>query len=310
MIVKKFEKGLDIYELGDGYSLRRGDKHIFAVYQTIYSDADIEQWHDWNYRLNDTTWSDNCFFLYKGTEKVGGAIIQSNLIMFGFLIPPFCDRDKFYQLLNQVLIEWSSPEKAISAKGILPKDVDSLQALGYRVKCVRKIMIRPTDVFDIVWDPRFTIKTPTKENAKDVANVLFNSFKGGIAWEVFGEQSIDECENDFLRVIKMYESGGAPDVSVLVFDNEKKQFVGTCISGIYPQRPNNFCEIYDVAVIPEYRGFGLAKKMLQYVITTAEKYSPAIYLHMVVGNSAETVYKKTGFVSGPKFTDMYYEMKK
>ena len=40
------------------YYFEKADKDLFATYQTIYSQADIEMWYDWNARLNDTKWTD------------------------------------------------------------------------------------------------------------------------------------------------------------------------------------------------------------------------------------------------------------
>ena len=34
--------------------LIKADVNLFAVYQTIYSNADTEMWYDWNERLEDT----------------------------------------------------------------------------------------------------------------------------------------------------------------------------------------------------------------------------------------------------------------
>jgi hypothetical protein len=40
------------------YSIIKADKDLFAVYQTIYSNADTELSYDWYSRLNDTTWTE------------------------------------------------------------------------------------------------------------------------------------------------------------------------------------------------------------------------------------------------------------
>lgn len=36
------------------YTLQKADGRLFAVYQTIYSEADKDMWYDWDRRLNDT----------------------------------------------------------------------------------------------------------------------------------------------------------------------------------------------------------------------------------------------------------------
>ena len=81
------------------YEFQKADKDLFAVYQTIYSGADIEMWFSWKDRLNDTKWSDDCYFLTCSGEKIGGAIISKGLVMYAFLVPPFCDRYLFWKLV-------------------------------------------------------------------------------------------------------------------------------------------------------------------------------------------------------------------
>ncbi len=44
------------------YTVERADKRLFAVCQTIYSDSDVELWYDWEKRLNDTDFTEDCFF--------------------------------------------------------------------------------------------------------------------------------------------------------------------------------------------------------------------------------------------------------
>jgi GNAT superfamily N-acetyltransferase len=61
-------------------------------------------------------------------------------------------------------------------------------------------------------------------------------------------------------------------------------------------------------VLPEHRGKGLAEAMLRYSITAAHKDTLAFKLHVLIGNPAEQLYLKTGFVPGPSFTIMKYKV--
>lgn len=53
-------------------------------------------WYDWNYRLNDTKFSD---WIMCDDERIGGAIINNGTVMYPFLISPFADRTVFWEAL-------------------------------------------------------------------------------------------------------------------------------------------------------------------------------------------------------------------
>lgn len=62
------------------FSLVQANKDLFAVYQTMYSKADIEMWYDWNRRLGYTKWTEQCFFVLLDGQKIGGVIITDDAI--------------------------------------------------------------------------------------------------------------------------------------------------------------------------------------------------------------------------------------
>jgi hypothetical protein len=104
--------------------LVQADINLFAVYQTMYSNADIEMWYDWNRRLEDTKWTDQCYFLTLDGQKIGGAVVTDDAIMFPFLVSPFCDRMIFWRLLLK-----QSPRAKI--RGILDNDSLILPMFNY-----------------------------------------------------------------------------------------------------------------------------------------------------------------------------------
>ena len=81
------------------FSLVQADKDLFAIYQTMYSKADLEMWYDWNRRLDDTKWTDQCFFVLLDGKKVGGVIITDYAIAYPFLISPFNGRMEFWSFI-------------------------------------------------------------------------------------------------------------------------------------------------------------------------------------------------------------------
>jgi len=120
-------------------NLVQADKNHFAVYHTMYSNADIEMWNDWDRRLNDTKWTDQCYILISDGQKIGGAIITNDAIMFPFLISPFIDRVKFWRMLLE-----QSPRAKIN--GILDIDCSILPMFNYKAKDTNQVMCRPADI--------------------------------------------------------------------------------------------------------------------------------------------------------------------
>jgi GNAT superfamily N-acetyltransferase len=288
------------------YYFEKANKNLFAVYQTIYSQADIEMWYDWNARLNDTKWSEDCYFLYCDGEKVGGAIIATNVIMFPFLIAPFCDRRLFWKLLL-LQGEAMSSEGEIQLKGILTENIDILMSFGAEIWRPRQIMCRPTDKLSYSLDDCYFLETPKESDIPEMARALRNSFLGGIVYEVFGEESIEEINKTIKNCFEWYTATNTLNQVVVAKEKSTGRIIGGCIAGVYPEIVNNFSGINDVFVLPEYRGIGLAQAMIKHSITAAYSITPVIKLHILIGNPAEHLYQRLGFVAGPRFTDMKYK---
>ncbi|MFD1176660.1 hypothetical protein ACFQ3W_10150 [Paenibacillus puldeungensis] len=56
------------------YRLEQAEINSFAVQQVIYSSSDIEMWFDWNSRLNDTKFTDQCFWIMCDDDRIGGIV--------------------------------------------------------------------------------------------------------------------------------------------------------------------------------------------------------------------------------------------
>lgn len=289
----------------NNYQFIKADKDLFAVYQTIYSQADMEMWYDWSARLNDTKWSDDCYFIYCDDEKIGGAIIAPNLVMFPFLISPFCDRRLFWNLVLAHVKELSL-EKEIQLKCIPEVDAHILTSYGVEIWRPRQIMCRPTDRIYYTLDEEFSMETPKESDIPEMAEALRKSFVGGIAYKKFGEDSIDDVTKSINNCFSLYTSTNTWNHTVIVKNKKSGIIVGGCIAGINPKMVNRFAFVDDIFVLPGYRGKGLAEAMLRYSISAAFTDTSAIKLHILIGNPAENLYRKTGFIPGPTFTDMKY----
>ncbi len=290
----------------NNYQFIKADKNLFAVYQTIYSEADIEMWFSWNDRLNDTKWSDDCYFLCCNGEKVGGAIISDGLVMFAFLVPPFYDHYLFWKLIISKAKRVTKTDEIVF-KGVLANELNILQNYGVRIWRERQMMCRPTDVMPYTLPEDFAIETPTEKDISEIADIQHQSFIGGIAYEMFGEDSFEHIVNGLKQSFNRYIGTGTMDQFVVARHKSGNKIVGACISGINPEMPNLFAGIDDVFVLSEYRGKGIGEAMIKHSITMAYPKTPVVKLHVLTTNPATSLYRKLGFVAGPSFTDMKYK---
>ena len=302
MNAQMFSSEVIANNLGDGYALVHAEKELFAVYQTIYSNTDIELWYDWNMRLKDTLWSDNCFFVVKEGVKIGGAIVSKGNLAFPFLISPYCDKTNFFHIIHKVVIE-QTDNGCITTSGMLSDDVIILSSLGYIPVHTRQGMIRPTDTFDTRLDG-YSIKIPSYEDANTIGRLFYRSYEGGIDFEVFGVPTIDECIGDAEKYIRIYSDSNSISESCIIYDGDKP--VASCLIGKDLSSPNGFSGVADIGVLPEYRRRGLARFMLKRALTEAKKHSQAMRLFVTIGNPAENLYLNLGFMRGARFTKMRF----
>ena len=288
------------------FTFEKADKEIFAVYQTIYSNSDIELWYDWKARLNDTMWSDKCYFLMKDGKKIGGAILDNGNISFPFLILPYCDKEEFFKQLHKKAYEITNTG-AISTSGILKEDIPYFLSMGYQVLRTRKAMIRPTDIYNVVLGD-FTLKVPTADHAGEISKVFYEAYLGGIDYEVFGTPTMDENTQDVLENLKLFAGCNTTEQSCIIYDKDKP--VAACLIGGNPSVPNGFSGISDIGVIPSYRNRGLSVFMIRRALTIARQKNnvQAMRLFVTEGNPAEGLYNKLGFMPGPSFSPMLFKV--
>ena len=276
-------------------NLIKANKNLFAVYQTIYSNTDLEMWCDWNRRLEDTTWTDQCYFLTLDGKKIGGAIITDDTIIWPFLISPFCDRVQFWNHLLKL-----SPRKKIT--GALDVDNSVLSMFGYTEKDTYRLLCRPSEILDIPIPDGFTCRPLDLDtDAAEYGKVYVESHTGRICFELFGEETQEEAISEAKRVLGIYSS---KDMSIAIIKQATNSIVAACTAGIGSHHALGFAEIADFVVLPQYQGKGLGKYMLGHIITQAYGTAPFVKIGAHKGNSSEYLYYQMGFMPGPRFTNM------
>ncbi len=281
------------------YKIEQAEKDLFAVYQVLYSDADIEMWYDWNSRLNDTKFTDQCFWILYEDSRIGGAIIDNGTVMYPFLISPFVDRAMFWKVLFSCCIDVD----VTRIRGVLPEDVNVLLAFGYRLEVMRQVMCCPTD-------PSITAVLPhgyslhhlkDSVDSRNLASTIMKGYAGGIDFEIFGAPDEEDVIKDVERLMQIYSPN---NLSIYIFDENEQKIAGLCIAGISENIPLGFAEIGEICVLPPYRNKRFGEFMLKHVRANAHKYTPVVKLCFTVGNNAERLYRNVGFHPGPRFANM------
>lgn len=276
-------------------NLVKSDVNLFAVYQTMYSNSDIEMWYDWNRRLEDTKWTDKCYFLVLDGKKIGGAVITDDTIMFPFLVSPFSDRISFWRYL----LKLSSRSKI---NGILDVDNSILPMFNYKAIGTYQVMCRPSDIIETVLPDGFLCRSfDINAEADDIGKVVVEGYSGSYCYEKYGVQTHDEAILETKRVLGVYAS---KNLSFVIAEKATNQIVGICLAGIGENYTLGYVEIADICVLPQFRGRGLAKYMINNIITQAYDVAPFVKLGVDIGNDAELLYRQLGFISGPRFTNM------
>jgi len=76
--------------------------------------------------------------------------------------------------------------------------------------------------------------------------------------------------------------------------------IGACLVSLWEGWPN----VFDIAVKPSYQNKGLGTMMLKRALSELKGSYPVLRLFVTIGNDAEMVYHKMGFLSGTETTKM------
>ncbi|TCZ69295.1 GNAT family N-acetyltransferase [Paenibacillus albiflavus] len=270
---------------------------MFAVHQVIYSNSDIEMWYDWNTRLEDTKFTDQCFWIMCDDNRIGGVIKINDTLMFPFIIPPFSDR----QLMWRILLNCC--EDIRNVNGVLQDDVNILLSLGFKVNVIRQVMCCPTGVSKKSVTPKglsFYYLDDSFEITK-IKDVMKEGYREGIDYEIFGVPNDEKIMEDISYLLQVYKQR---NLSIYVVNEQNQEIVGLCIAGISDKMPLGFAEIGELCVVPHYRNKGIAEFMLNHIKEAANTHTELVKLCVTVGNYAEILYKKAGFQAGPRFARM------
>lgn len=305
--IEKWEEGKEQYLLNNGFTFVRADVGEFGIHYAIYVDRDEEFKYNWNKLSQDPYYDENAFWIFKDNKKVGGVVIEPNYSSHFFVESPYIvDKFSIISELNNTLLQWSDKNEKIFIYLIHPRDVDYYNRLGYRRRFARRVMVRPTEIFeDIQWGEDLVIKTPTIEDAVEIGKVLHESYKGGIQYEEFSNNTLEDEIEDSKMFLERYIATNSLQASTLVYDRITNELIAVCLAGKNKEDDYEFSKINQVGVKPTYRGQGIAENMIKRALTVLKEISPATKLDVTVGNAAEALYYKMGFFPGVQSVAMY-----
>ena len=292
MAYPPFSKDTTHCELADGYALVSAPERAFGISYAVYRKTNTEFFQTFLEYGSDLEGLHYCFWVTRHGERVGGIIIRPNHIEGLFVIPPFIDAYRVLEAAMPVLLDWSDPTKDIEAVDVLPHELDLYHRLGFRADCIRRHMIRPTQAFDVGWESRFEAIVPAEEHQPAIASLLHESFTGGVA--KYGTCGLDDWRTNIARFARRKTS--YPDASTLVFDRDTGALVGACLTWLDVE--DAIAGIGWLAVSPSYQRRGLATRMLKRAMTVLSGKCPLVKVQVFVGNPAEALYYRLGFLPG------------
>lgn len=303
MKFEEWSKDRLIYDLGDGYLLKKAENNQYNDYYTIYSQMkNSNVWFKKSFDIMRSVLDeeDPCFWIVKDDKKIGGLFIAPNEIGELFFIPPYEGDDVIFEKLKEILVSWSDNNKDILVVTIPePQILEGFKKVGFKKVDGGKWMIRPTETFKVTWEKEFYTSVPKRENQDEIGQLLYEAFEDNenisesYSLEEYTEW-VKEYFDDFLKEDILNKA------SILVYDRKTNVLVGACYISLWQEWPL----VSQIAVKPGYQGKGIGTRMLKETLNILKEEFCALRLYVEEGNEAEKVYSALGFLKGNEIVDL------
>lgn len=299
MIYEKWSKNIDVYNLFDGYTIEKVKGKDFSVYFAVYEIFDTNIWFRQSFEVyrSIVEHCDICFWIKKDGCRIGGVLLEPNYMNCLMLEPPYNnEHDTIIAKLKNILLCWSDKSKAIIVGGVQPNKIKYYQRAGFKMGISRRCMIRTTEDFETCFSDEYRIVSLGEEHKNEIKDLFVEAFSRGIE-----KQSSSEFEQQLQYYFdKNTENGLVNKASTLIYDRKTNQLIGACLISIWEEWPI----VYDIAVKPSFQKKGLAANMIKRALTILKEQYPVIRLFVTLGNDAEMLYHKLGFLPGVETTEM------
>lgn len=308
--MQNWSSNIEYYELSSKYSIVKANPEEFAIYESVYGDKIYNRFavKHWDLRLaisldNPFAKYESLYWIKADEFRIGGVLIEPNVISRLFIIPPFTNLFEIIKLLKKLLINWSDSSKNIYAYQISTEQSHYFEMVGFWPDKNRRWMMRPTEVFNFIWDNTVIVKTPKQGNNIEIAKLFYESFNGGIDCHYVAKQNGQGCKyEDYLGEVNEYFNDCTEDIlleaSTLIYDKAEEKLIGACLVSCIEGWPL----IHTIGVNPSYRGKHIATTMIKKALTVLKNNQyPILRLFVTIGNVSESVYYELGFVPGVEF---------
>lgn len=277
------------YKIDEGYCIKKADKNTFLNYYAVYSGYKCDGgFFKKSYELIKTDiYTEDCFWIQAGNNRIGGVALKKNEITQLFFIPPFSKEKDILPLLIKLLVDLSDKGKDISVFTTESAHIEIYENIGFQEYERGRWMIRPTEEFNVQWENEFKIINPKKEHSKDIESLLYEAFGEEHSlefWKQFSQEYFDESKYD----------GVLNQASTLVYDKKTNELIGACLISQWQEWPL----VSQIGVKKSYEGKGIGTRMLKVALSSLKDHYPVVRLYAMVGGKAEKLYYNLGFLKG------------
>lgn len=287
------------------YLIQHVKDDYFSTHYAIYG-TNIYMEYDWKELLDRFSPNGNGILIFKDDVPIGGITTNNNHFSSPFLIPPFRDNKEFWQAVINYSKE-DNKNDTLYFDYIPESHVDIITSLGATKRWAQRRMYRPTAEYNIKLNDKFYFTNPTEADKNEIIRVVYKAHLNGYTSTVYGKPDISNIEEAINRRFISFSQTNTLHFGTIVKTKDTNKIAAVCIAGIYPDSPNDFATIHQVSVLPAYRKQGIAQAMILNSINTAHRISPVIGLGVLVGNPAELLYQKLGFIGGPAYFNLIFE---
>lgn len=281
-------------KLCNDFTLVPANTKEFAIHYTTYRENVFFR-QSWERRMANLGSDIPCYWITLNDKRIGGVCIKPNSLWSFFLEPPFTDAYRVLISLKRHLIKISNPAKPIDASGILPYQSEHFWRLGFQPTETRRVMIRPTEVFESVeFSTDFITQAPTIRQAAEIVQLSYESYLGKDSIGYPYKNTIEQQRIDVESYFKYNKDNLVQSASTLVFDKNNNKLVGSCLISLWEDLPL----VSNIIVHPHYRGKAIGSNMLKHALTVLNEEYEVIRLFVTVGNPAESLYYNFGFLPG------------
>ncbi|TNJ65478.1 GNAT family N-acetyltransferase [Paenibacillus hemerocallicola] len=278
------------------FELIPADPRQFAIHCAAYRENVFFR-QSWERRLAVFGADPSCYWMMLGERRIGGVSLKPNTVWNLYMEPPFTDLYRLLAKLKPLMISASDPTEPIEVHGILPIQSEPFYRLGFVPVETRRVMIRPTEVFDATDWKGLSLRSPTADRLEELAYLSYEAYSGNDRIGYPAENTLDNQLSALERYFTADTDEFLLNASSIVLDLNDEP-VAFCLLSMWEDLPL----VSNIAVAPEYRGKGIASGMLRKSLTALKERYEVVRLFVTVGNAAEAVYYNHGFHPGASQT--------